>query len=75
MSTSADGGGGSYVTSLPDSISSLVENEQFAEAVPELKKFVRQERNNADAWNLLGYSQRKIGMLEIVKVLSKSAEP
>ena len=57
-------GGGSYVTSLPEAISALVENEQFADAVPALKKFIRNERNNADAWNLLGYSQRKVGMLD-----------
>ena len=64
LGATADGGGSSYVASLPDSLVDLVEKEQFTEAVPALTKFVRKERNNADAWNLLGYSQRKTGMLK-----------
>lgn len=39
----------------------LVEQSQYAEAIPLLKQVVAAEPNNADAYNLLGYSHRKLG--------------
>ena len=49
---------------VPSKVTRLVESEQYAKAVVELKAFVRKEKKNADAWNWLGYSQRKSGDLD-----------
>ena len=46
----------------------LIEKEQYKRAITKLKKAVKNEPKNADAWNLLGYASRKKGDLE------KSAE-
>jgi tetratricopeptide (TPR) repeat protein len=50
---------------LPTGIATLVQDEQYDQAITELEKFVKKEKRNADAWNLLGYSQRKTSMLEV----------
>ena len=50
--------------SLPEDIVQLVEDRQYELAVEKLEAFVAEEENNADAWNYLGYSQRKIGRLK-----------
>jgi Flp pilus assembly protein TadD len=42
----------------------LVQAQRFAEAVPLLEGFVAVNPGDADAWNQLGYSQRKLGRLE-----------
>lgn len=60
----ADGWSAPEVTDLPEEISSLVESNQYEEAKEALKAFTEKEKNNADAWNLLGYSQRKTGDLK-----------
>ncbi len=67
----AAGGGGSSSSSsssapapVPGDITQLIEEENFERAVMELRSFVRKEKRNADAWNWLGYSQRKTGDLK-----------
>lgn len=39
----------------------LIDQGDFSGAVPLLQKVVREEERNADAYNLLGYSLRKLG--------------
>ena len=39
----------------------LVNKEAFADALPFLKKEVVSDPDNADAWNLIGFSSRKLG--------------
>ncbi len=39
----------------------LVKSEKFAEAIPLLKKAVEANPKDADAYNLLGFSHRKLG--------------
>ena len=39
----------------------LVNQEAFADALPFLKKEVVSDPDNADAWNLIGFSSRKLG--------------
>ena len=62
----AAGGGGSSssATPLPDNIPALVDNGQYDEAITALNNFIGDEKRNADAWNYMGYSQRKIGLLD-----------
>lgn len=37
-----------------------VKAERYKDAIPQLQKVVAQQPQNADAWNLLAYSQRKM---------------
>ena len=37
-----------------------VKAERYKDAVPQLQKVIAQQPQNADAWNLLAYSQRKM---------------
>ncbi|MFD2206674.1 tetratricopeptide repeat protein [Kiloniella antarctica] len=39
----------------------LIRNEKYDEAQPYLQKALVQEPNDADVYNMLGYSQRKMG--------------
>ena len=39
----------------------LVKQEAFADALPFLQKEVAGDPSNADAWNLIGFSSRKLG--------------
>ena len=48
--------------------SQLIEKAQYKRAIEKLKDAIRSDSENANAWNLLGYSSRKKGDLE------KSAE-
>jgi len=69
ISALADGGGGSvesykHVEPLPAHIESLITSERYADAESELKKFVKKEKQNPDAWNWLGFSQRLNGDLD-----------
>lgn len=41
-----------------------IEKQDFAAAVPLLQQVTTQEPQNADAWNLLGYSNRKLGNMD-----------
>jgi tetratricopeptide (TPR) repeat protein len=37
-----------------------VKAERYKDAIPQLQKVIVQQSQNADAWNLLAYSQRKL---------------
>jgi Flp pilus assembly protein TadD len=56
-------GGGSLKPKNPDFVQALklVNDGNFAAALPFLEKVVTAEPKNADALNVLGYSQRKLG--------------
>jgi len=41
----------------------LIKKERYAKAIKQLRKAVKKDENNADAWNLLGYASRKNGDL------------
>ena len=62
----AAGGGGSSSSAdpLPDNIPAMVDNGQYEEAITALNDFISDEKKNPDAWNYLGYSQRKTGLLD-----------
>ena len=66
----ADGNSGSsgsstgYAQSLPPSIPALVDEQQYNEAIDALNTFISEESRNADAWNLLGYSLRKVELYD-----------
>ena len=68
----ADGGGSggsgsstaSYALSLPESIPKLVDDARYDEAIDALNTFISEENRNADAWNLLGYSLRKVELYD-----------
>ena len=58
------GGGnssGNSSTSLYQQAKKLIDNEQYAKAIPLLQKSIQQKGEYADALNLLGYSNRKLG--------------
>ncbi len=42
----------------------LIYKERYKKAIRKLKKAVKEEPGDADAWNLLGYASRKKGDLE-----------
>jgi tetratricopeptide (TPR) repeat protein len=42
----------------------LVKERQFAEAIPLLQRVVARDPGNADAYNYLAFSQRKVGLLQ-----------
>lgn len=44
-----------------DRAATLVKQRRYAEAVPLLKRVVRAQPRNADAYNLLGFATRKLG--------------
>ena len=66
----ADGEGASSLSatynaqSLPENIPGLVDAEKYDAAIDALNTFIDQENRNADAWNLLGYSLRKVEQYE-----------
>ena len=66
----ADGNSGSssssagYAQSLPPEIPALVDKQYYNEAIDALNTFIREESRNADAWNLLGYSLRKVELYD-----------
>ena len=67
----ADGGSGgsgsstaSYAQTLPESIPKLVDDARYDEAIDALNTFISEESRNADAWNLLGYSLRKVELYD-----------
>jgi tetratricopeptide (TPR) repeat protein len=58
------GGGDSSVTSQTDlyrQAKKLIDRERYADAIPLLKRSINQKGEYADALNLLGYSNRKLG--------------
>lgn len=42
-----------------------IEKQDYAAAIPLLQQVTAEEPMNADAWNLLGYSNRKLGNYEL----------
>ncbi|MEQ8193496.1 MAG: tetratricopeptide repeat protein, partial [Rhodospirillales bacterium] len=52
-----------YNTGKPklEEAAKLVKEGKFGEAVPVLSAYVKSEPGSADGWNLLAYSQRKLG--------------
>ena len=62
----AIGGGDSASKQNPDyaQAAKLVEAGDYADAIPLLQKTVAKDTKNADAYNLLGYSHRKLGDVE-----------
>ncbi|MEM8785890.1 MAG: tetratricopeptide repeat protein [Pseudomonadota bacterium] len=63
-------GGGSYKSKSADPVDDfdravqLIGKERYTRAARVLDRVVDQEPNNADAWNLLGFSLRKSGKLD-----------
>ncbi|KKJ75327.1 hypothetical protein WH95_19070 [Kiloniella litopenaei] len=43
----------------------LIENKKYSDAQPLLQKAIKAEPDNADAYNMLGYSQRKMGNKDV----------
>lgn len=62
--SSGGGGGGAARDSNLTKAQDLIGAEQYAEAIPLLKKVVANDTRNADAFNYLGYSHRKLGDTE-----------
>jgi tetratricopeptide (TPR) repeat protein len=54
------------VTALVEMIAARdhIKAERYKDAIPQLQKVIAQQPQNADAWNLLAYSQRKIDDLK-----------
>ena len=53
-------------SAAPDALQSakdLIDKENYQAALKSLMATTKKQPDNADAWNLLGYSQRKLGML------------
>lgn len=60
----ADSGDAYGQTDIKDSMSkarSLIGKSEYKRAIRELKAIIRADYRNADAWNLAGYSNRKLG--------------
>lgn len=59
--------GGSSSSSKPDykKAQKLADSGKYSKAVTELKKVVKANKKNADAWNLLGFSYRKMGKFDL----------
>jgi cytochrome c-type biogenesis protein CcmH/NrfG len=64
----ASGGGGGGNQRLPSSplqaAQLSIEQKNWSLAISQLQQVIKDQPDNADAWNLLGYSQRKSGQLE-----------
>jgi tetratricopeptide (TPR) repeat protein len=62
------GGGGDSAKSSRDpnyvKAAELIKKEQYAQAVPLLEQVLAKNGKDADAYNLLGFSHRKLGKLE-----------
>lgn len=63
------GGGGGGESAAPrdpqyEQALRLIKQERFAQAIPLLEQVVGRNSSDADAYNLLGFSSRKLGMLD-----------
>jgi Flp pilus assembly protein TadD len=63
----AGGGGGGFsqresAPSLQE-IKSRIDDKKYPEAIKLLKKYIKEDSGNADAWNYLGFAYRKTGKL------------
>jgi len=58
----SSGGGSSAKAKNPDMAEAkrLIKQEQYAAALPLLQRVVAKENENADAWNLIGFSHRSM---------------
>ena len=50
--------------SVYDEVKAMVDEGNFAAALPKLVNLTKMDAKNADAWNLLGFTYRKLGQLE-----------
>lgn len=50
--------------SVYDEAKAMVDEGNFAAALPKLVNLTKVDATNADAWNLLGFTYRKLGQLE-----------
>ncbi len=50
--------------SVYDEAKALVDEGNFAAALPKLVNLTKVDDSNADAWNLLGFTYRKLGQLD-----------
>lgn len=72
----AAGTSSTTTTSSPSSFSKakeMVENRKYKSAVPILEKFVKKQPNNADGWNLLAFSNRKLENFKVALQQYKTA--
>lgn len=63
-SSSSSDGGYSYTTYGMRMAANYISDENFDKAIAQLKKETSRTPDNADAWNLLGFSLRKTGLYE-----------
>ena len=56
-----------------DTAKAAVDAMDYAAAKPILVQLTLDEPDNADAWNLLGYSNRKLGMMDAAAVAYETA--
>ena len=50
--------------SVYDEAKAMVDEGNFAAALPKLVNLTKMDAQNADAWNLLGFTYRKLGQLD-----------
>ncbi len=61
--TSDGSSAASPAVSVYDEAKAMVDEGNFAAALPKLVNLTKTEPKNADAWNLLGFTYRKLGQL------------
>ena len=59
----SDGSSETASVSAYDEAKAMVDEGNFAAALPKLLTLTKAEAKNADAWNLLGFTYRKLGQL------------
>lgn len=60
----SDGSSETASVSVYEEAKAMVDEGNFAAALPKLIALTKDEAKNADAWNLLGYTYRKLGQLD-----------
>lgn len=62
----AGGGGGSSTPRITEytQAKAAIDRKDYRDAVPLLQAALKKEPNSADAWNLMGYAHRKLGMTD-----------
>ena len=61
------------VQEMLEDVRDLLTNEEYEKAIKELDAIIENEPENADAWNLTGFSERKLGNLDSAEVAYKKA--
>jgi len=56
----ADGGSAKYNDSPLNSVYELIDDKQYQKAISELTAMAEEDDSDADVWNLLGFSNRKL---------------